>query len=324
MKKWVISLFILLFFINNILAQEETTIKETRNPVYISNYPNFFLNKEVFVIIGENNFDLVSASYILNSLQNNNVQSVLKKANEISDITQQDLVIVGNACNNVLTFDLLGKPENCIEAVPDGQGLLKIYEHNNGKISFLVAGRNDADTNALANLLLNWQGQRSGRFEIVDDKTFYVIMNELIIGPQLIQQPQFIEPQRESSIIPPVFQKPEIIQPLQAQFPETVKECEGCYLENKCAPYGTRILQENILQENKALYCNLNKNFESQKLDEEFCQNNYECLSNQCTNGKCLNIEERLKETERKVEETKGLVSKIVEWLKRVFSIEVS
>lgn len=74
------------------------------------------------------------------------------------------------------------------------------------------------------------------------------------------------------------------------------KYCDGCKDSNKnCYPFGTRI-------DNK--YCNLNKEFAAQKLNEGSCNNNYECVSNLCVNSKCIEP---------------SFLQKILDWFKNLF-----
>lgn len=69
---------------------------------------------------------------------------------------------------------------------------------------------------------------------------------------------------------------------------ETKKRCEniikeGCKFENVCAPIGSRVVENNIDR-----FCSFRGVLVKQKGDEESCQNNYECKTNACQNGKCV------------------------------------
>jgi len=56
-------------------------------------------------------------------------------------------------------------------------------------------------------------------------------------------------------------------------------ECSGCRLNEKCVPYGYR---------DTGRYCSLSGNFFGQSSPETSCENDFECLSNFCASGKCL------------------------------------
>ncbi|MFH1248912.1 MAG: hypothetical protein V1660_02065 [archaeon] len=73
-------------------------------------------------------------------------------------------------------------------------------------------------------------------------------------------------------------------------------ECNfGCFYNEKCLPYGLRI--------NK-LYCSIEDNMKSQLTEEESCDNNFECQTNVCVNGKCISA---------------GLIQRILDWFKKLF-----
>lgn len=78
----------------------------------------------------------------------------------------------------------------------------------------------------------------------------------------------------------------------------------GCKIsEKKGVPTGFRLINEGSSQ-----YCDLDDQLHPQKELNESCQNNFECQSNQCSSGKCLDLSAKL-------EETQGLLQKILAWL---------
>jgi len=103
---------------------------------------------------------------------------------------------------------------------------------------------------------------------------------EVVGGETVIPQP--VE-------VPTVTITPELLESLR-------QRCDGCMLEDACVPFGTRI---------KGKYCDLTKRFVPQKELGEVCENDYECKSNECSDGKCIS--------------TYGLLQKILSWLKSLF-----
>jgi len=83
--------------------------------------------------------------------------------------------------------------------------------------------------------------------------------------------------------------------------------CNGCEKVDKCYPYGTRISEE---------FCGLSSEWDDQKPLEEDCDNNYECSSNQCTNGVCSDLAAQLEEAE-------GLIQQLLDYLKQLFGFEI-
>lgn len=71
--------------------------------------------------------------------------------------------------------------------------------------------------------------------------------------------------------------------------------CSGCELDNKCYPLGYR---------KDGNFCSDSYTFTTQIESENMCENNFECSSNLCLSGKCVNG---------------SLVDKILNWFKGFF-----
>lgn len=82
----------------------------------------------------------------------------------------------------------------------------------------------------------------------------------------------------------------------EATKPYTTKpeDCkDGCIVSNKCLAYGQRFYANET-----RFYCNSDKTIKPQLELDQYCENNYECISNFCANNKCILIEEN-KEKEK-------------------------
>lgn len=91
--------------------------------------------------------------------------------------------------------------------------------------------------------------------------------------------------------------------------PPLGKDCGACICQNNrgfCDDIGLR----NTINETK-VYC-FNELWILQKQDEEYCNNNFECLSNFCSKNGCYDIE-------KDVEKNKDLLTKIYDWIKNIF-----
>ena len=76
---------------------------------------------------------------------------------------------------------------------------------------------------------------------------------------------------------------------------------DGCNLDGKCIPYGTRKTGQ---------YCSVDAGvMVDMKAENAVCENHYECGSNVCLDGKCVES---------------GLIQKFIEWLKRLFGSKVT
>ncbi len=72
--------------------------------------------------------------------------------------------------------------------------------------------------------------------------------------------------------------------------------CEGCLdKENICLPIGTRTDVE---------YCDVDSALKSQRIETASCNNNFECGSNLCVDGQCIE---------------KGAFTKIMDWFRKLF-----
>lgn len=73
-------------------------------------------------------------------------------------------------------------------------------------------------------------------------------------------------------------------------------KCGGCLKDKNCYPYGTRIKDE---------FCGLEGEFFVQLTENEICENDYECETNLCIDGKCI---------------SSGIWQNFLSWFKTLFS----
>ncbi|MBI5065581.1 S-layer protein [Candidatus Woesearchaeota archaeon] len=115
---------------------------------------------QVFVTAGEVTAEKMAGASAdkLNKLP----AGVSKLASEVSDIKAWNAVVVGGPCANEWADNLMGSPEPCQESVPAGKALLKLYEHANGNVALLVAGKDAADTRRGARALQTGEVAKAG------------------------------------------------------------------------------------------------------------------------------------------------------------------
>ncbi|MBR9692782.1 hypothetical protein GOV07_02505 [Candidatus Woesearchaeota archaeon] len=92
----------------------------------------------------------------------------------------------------------------------------------------------------------------------------------------------------------------------QVQWDEELTCSSGCAKDGRCLPYGTR------LANGEAVFCSIEGEFSTQKTDGASCQNNYECVSNQCLNAECKSLDKELRETQ-------NLIQKLFDWFGNIF-----
>lgn len=149
------------------LTVEESTprivLQQTSAPstVALGLYPSYFMDGADFksdfvtVIGGE-----APASYVV-ATANLIARTPGKKPTgfsmldgDISDITNYDAIVVGNACNNEVIAKLFSNPAPCDNApLPVGKGLIKLYQASNGNVLLLAAGKTDALVVAAVNMI---------------------------------------------------------------------------------------------------------------------------------------------------------------------------
>ena len=83
----------------------------------------------------------------------------------------------------------------------------------------------------------------------------------------------------------------------------SVGNCAGCTVSGKCVEAGFRITESGIPR-----YCDSTSEFIAQKADNSTCQNNYECLSNQCSDSTCVSLVNEIRGQ-------KNLLVRIICWL---------
>ncbi len=67
--------------------------------------------------------------------------------------------------------------------------------------------------------------------------------------------------------------------------------CNGCTFNEKCLPIGIRLGDDD-----KDLYCSFTGELQVEKSSGNECYNNFECLSNICADGKCIDLQDKIDE----------------------------
>ncbi len=94
---------------------------------------------------------------------------------------------------------------------------------------------------------------------------------------------------------------------IEPPYNSPIKCTSGCDYNSKCLSVGTRVQGSD-----KNYYCNWNNELKTQQAVGTSCQNNYECGTNSCTSGQCLDLQQTLAEQQT-------LMEKILRWFNRVF-----
>jgi hypothetical protein len=155
-------------------AEEEPAEKETAEEEFVitaepadydlKDYPDMFSSNTIIVVGNEAPAsDVVSATHIVNSLEGK-AKSLL--ASEISDISSQNIISVGNVCNNRITAEIIGNPKNCLAGLKEGVGRAALYKNGN-KIALVIDGYSAVDVRRTAKLLEEQPDRLSGSISCV-------------------------------------------------------------------------------------------------------------------------------------------------------------
>lgn len=206
-----------------------------------------------------------------------------------------NLIIVGGANINRISAQLggvayptSGEDITAIYGYKEGEALLKFYAspYSAGKKALLVAG---------------WTGisTREGAYFLIHKTTYLHGTSEKLLTDLVgveEEQTAFIAEKEES------ITEEEEGNVAEEALKEKLKtgECMGCLHDTTCLPFGQRLKIEEI-----SSYCSIDGVFRPQMPIGAECENDYECSSNECGNGKCIS--------------TYSLLQKIFELLKTIF-----
>jgi len=91
------------------------------------------------------------------------VVGATKLDNEITDVSAQNLIVVGGPCVNTVAMELLGNPVDCTEGFMAGKARVKLFEdETTGKMAMLVAGYTGPDTRLAGSFISARYGELSG------------------------------------------------------------------------------------------------------------------------------------------------------------------
>jgi len=101
------------------------------------------------------------------------------------------------------------------------------------------------------------------------------------------------------------------------QFIKTISDttsCDsGCFTGSSCIAVGIRTKDSREIP----IYCDLDKSVKTQKYDGSECQNNFECDSNTCSSGVCVNINKQL-------QANNNAINSIIDWIRSIFGYKGS
>lgn len=131
--------------------------------------------------------------------------------------------------------------------------------------------------------------------------------------PMVIQPDNQVVEEAEPNnppVAPQEDDKRVVDQPAEIPRPEPRACNDGCTFDGKCMGASSRFIAGG-----KPAYCGLELEIKAQEPVGYFCQNNFECLSNACSNGTCVDLQ-------KEIQETKGILQQVLGWLSGLFGFK--
>ncbi|MFW6025390.1 MAG: hypothetical protein ACOCRX_03525 [Candidatus Woesearchaeota archaeon] len=150
----------------------------------IGDFPSYFMRDDtiaVTFILGSNAHakDVVSAidiatkmQFYQDSVRHRSLGNIAFLDNEISNLHDQNSIVVGGPCINSAAAELLDFPIDCRAGLSPGDSLIKLFEFGN-TYSLLIAGYHADDTRRASSVLANHEDYNlSGRSIEVYEQSF--------------------------------------------------------------------------------------------------------------------------------------------------------
>ncbi len=110
-----------------------------------------------------------------------------KLASEISDITAQNMIVVGGPCANAVAAELMGNPADCTEGFETGKAMIKLYE-NGGSVAMLVAGATALDTRRASRVVANYDQFTLSGMEVEVVGTSTTFTDTQVRAPTVVEE----------------------------------------------------------------------------------------------------------------------------------------
>src|SRR3989344_7566404 len=148
MKKITILIIVILMSFSSAMAAEY-------------DYPDIFIKNgklDAVIVVGNQApaSDVIAQSNLMQYFSGYGVSTAgsAKLSSEISTI-DQNMILIGSACNNPLSAQVLGNPQPCNKGIQPGKPLIKLFK-NSIYFHLVVAGYTEKDTRDAVNSLADY------------------------------------------------------------------------------------------------------------------------------------------------------------------------
>ena len=174
MKKIMILIIVILISFSSAMAAEY-------------DYPDIFIKSgklDALIVVGNQApaSDVIAQSNLMQYFSGYGVSttSSAKLSSEISTI-DQNMILIGSACTNPLTAQVLGNPQPCNKGVQPGKPLIKLFR-NSIYFHLVVAGYTEKETRDAVSSLANYDGfELSENFDVNEEQAETIKNNSINI-----------------------------------------------------------------------------------------------------------------------------------------------
>ncbi|MBN1645165.1 hypothetical protein JW851_03980 [Candidatus Woesearchaeota archaeon] len=277
--------------------------EKTATGIDLSYYPKMFisngkLNAELVVGDQAPADDVVAAIDIVTFFGPLKQVKPTKLASEIYEY-EKNIISIGRPCDNAVTAQILRANaqdygNDCSIGLKSGQAMVRLFEYNGYKHMLLMGfSRLETRQAARAISMTKMNGNKyifNFKSGVMPTKEDFTTTTEIV--PEETKQEQS----------PPVITKK--------------PECNGCEKNGACLLTGIRIIEKD----STPFYCDIDSDLKKQKENGNACQNNYECLSNDCHDGVCQSISEKIEVIEKELKEQRSILDRLVNFFKKLFN----
>jgi hypothetical protein len=134
------------------------TSTDTQNELKIV-YPDQQVTGAFFVVGSDTTSSVSGGGATTQTIHKINVGAT-KLASTVSDVSAQNLIVVGGPCVNTVAAELMGNPSPCSKDFAAGKAMIKMYEATTGKVAMLVAGYEAQDTTRATKVVAESSGAK--------------------------------------------------------------------------------------------------------------------------------------------------------------------
>ncbi|MFH1590560.1 MAG: hypothetical protein ABIC95_01395 [archaeon] len=226
----------------------------------------------------------------------------MQKGDQVRLVPQEIRMTLHQINTNKICSASAGQSGNCRTFVSAKVSLEKL-----GSIAVPITGMVGASPTNVGTTFTIKEGEVKHAFGV------YLIFKDVDDGQAVFRFVSYQDIEDEDETLPglpgiPVEEPVVPIEDEEADIPVPGDICIGCETENACMAIGIRTVDGS----GNAVYCDVDSELRPQKERDTSCQNSFECRTNTCSSGVCIDIQQELAEQ-------RGMLERILGWLSSLF-----